>query len=242
MRNKIVIAILLLVVGLSVKAQDMQNFVVKVGDFTHLSVVDHINVEYVCNPDSTGLAKFTAKPAMSNQIIFTNNNKGKLSVSIGSDSVYSEHLPTVTVYSTFLQHAENLGDSLLRVKTVASAPRIKFKLMNNGSLKVDNVEATTVEVEILTGHGSIEVAGKCTDLKVKNTGKAEVRAESLLAKNVNCRILGTGKVYCTINGGNLSINGSGTGKLYYHGTPSDIKSFQLGTIKAISLDKGEEEK
>ena len=134
-RIKIVVAIFMVMTVITAKAQDIQHFVVKVGDFTHLSVVDHINVEYVCNPDSTGFAKFTAKPAMANQMIFTNNGKGKLSVSVGSDSVYSEHLPTVTIYSKFLQHAENLGDSMLVVKSIASAPRVKFKLMNNGNLR-----------------------------------------------------------------------------------------------------------
>ena len=236
MKNKIIALFTLFAIAIACGAQEKQHFVVKAGDFTHLSVVDHINVEYRCNPDSAGLAVFSALPEMANQLIFSNNNKGKLSISVGSDSIYSMQLPNVVVYSTYLNHAENLGDSTLIVTNIAPAPHIKFKLMNNGALKVVLVEATTVEVEVLTGKGNVEVIGKCTDLKVKNTGKAIINAEQLEATNVNCRILGTGKVYCRVNGGRLSINGSGTGKVYYRGTPKEIKSFQLGTLKAISLE------
>ena len=219
------------------KAQDMQRFIVNVGDFTHLLVEDHVNVVYECNPDSTGFARYYAKPELARQIVFTNNKKGKLSISIGSDSIYAHTVPTVVVYSAYLQTAENQGDSTLTVKSVATAPHIKFKLMNNGTLMVENVEATTVEAEVLTGKGRLEIHGKCNDFEAKNTGKADIYAEGLVAKNVSCRILGTGRVYCYINGGKLSLKGSGTGKVYYRGVPAEMKSFQLGSIKAISLDQ-----
>ena len=232
---------MLLALTMTCKAQETQRFVVKVGDFTQLSVVNHINVEYRCNPDSTGLAVFTAMPELANQIVFSNNNKGKLSLTVASDSIYKKQVPKVVVYSGYLTHAENFGDSTLLITNVAPTPFVKFKLINNGTLKVASVEATTVEVEILTGKGDVEVAGKCTDLKVKNTGKATIDTENLVATNVNCRIIGTGKVYCRVNGGVLAVNGSGTGKVYYRGTPSEVKSFQLGTLKAINLDSETEE-
>lgn len=242
MKNKILLLMVLLVTAFTAKSQEIQDFKVKVGDFTQLSVVDNINVVYECKPDSTGYAKFTAATAMANQMIFTNNKKGKLSISVGSDSVYNENLPTITVYSAFLQSAENLGDSTLHVKSIAPAPKLKFKLVDNGSIVIDNAEATTLAVEILTGKGEILVNGKCTDLNVKNTGKGTVKAEGLVADNVNCRIVGTGKVYCNVNGGSLTLKGTGTGKLYYKGKPISVKQLQLGTLKAISLDEANENK
>lgn len=217
-------------------SQEKQRHVVDVGDFTQLLVVDNVNVEYHCNPDSTGKAVFSAVPDMVNQIIFDNNKKGRLSISIGTDSVSSGDIPKIVVYSAYLQSAENQGDSTLHITSIAPAPLVKFKLMDNGNVIVDKVEATTVDVEILTGKGKIIVAGKCTNLNVKNTGVGTINTENLSSKDVNCRILGTGKVYCRVDGGHLSIKGSGTGKVYYRGTPIETKSFQLGTIKAISLD------
>lgn len=239
---KKILMIMTLLMSMSViNAQEIQSFTVKVGDFTQLSVVDDINVVYECKPDSTGYAKFTADTDMANQMIFTNNKKGKLSISVGSDSVYTKHLPTIVVYSAFLQSAENFGDSTLHVKSIAPAPKMKFKLVDNGSIVADKVETTDLTLEILTGKGLIQVNGKCTDLNVKNTGKGTIKTEELLAENVNCRIVGTGKVYCHVNGGSLMLKGTGTGKLYYKGKPSSVKQRQLGTLKAISLDETKEQ-
>lgn len=239
MRMKRLFLMMLLSISVFVaKAQDdIQDFVLKVGDFTHLSVVDNISVEYVSNPDSTGYAKFTADKAMADQMIFTNNKKGKLTISVGTDSVFTTHLPRITVYSSYLQEADNGGDSTLYVRSVAPAPQLKFKLLANGSILLANVVATKVELEIFTGNGTIQAAGKCTELNLKNTGTGKVDAKSLKADEVRCRILGTGKVYCNVNdGGKLSIKGSGTGKVYYTGKDVKIKSFQLGTIKAIDVN------
>lgn len=239
-KDRLIIFLVCLLSGFAAHAQDdIQEFVVKVGDFTSLSVIDNINVEYKCNPDSTGLAVFSADSAMANQMIFTNNKKGKLTISVGTDSVYINHLPVITVYSSYLQEAENSGDSTLIVRNVAPAPQVKFKLQANGSIEIENVIATKIGLEIFTGNGLIKATGKCTELSIKNTGTGTVDAKALQSKNVNCRLLGTGKVYCYVDEGKLSIKGSGTGKVYYVGKPSEIKSFQLGTIKAIDNNDAE---
>lgn len=235
--KKMLMLVTLLMSVFVIKAQEKQSFVLNVGDFTQLSVIDNINVVYECNSDSTGYAKFTAVTDMANQMIFSNNKKGKLSISVGTDSVYNANLPTIVVYSSFLQSAENFGDSTLHVKSIAPAHDVRFKLVDNGSIVIDKVEAVDLTVEILTGKGLISVGGKCTDLSVKNTGKGTIKAENLLAENVNCRIVGTGKVYCNVNGGSLMLKGTGTGKLYYKGKPSSIKQRQLGTLKAINIEE-----
>lgn len=242
MRNKIFLLMILLVTAYAIKAQEKQNFTVKVGDFTQLAVIDDINVEYRCNPDSSGYAKFTTEPAMANQLIFGTNKKGKLTIEVGTDSVYVTTLPKIVVYSAYLQSAENQGDSTLYVYNVAPAPHVKFKLTDNGAIVIDNVVATTVDLEIMTGKGRISASGKCSELNIKNTGTGLINAEELSAENVNCRMFGTGKVYCHVNGGVLSVKGSGTGKLYYRGQPGELKMLQLGTIKAISLDDVKESK
>ena len=72
MKSKFLALIAVLAVVFASNAQETQRFVVKVGDFTNLSVVDNINVEYRCNPDSTGLAVFSSLPQMANQMIFSN--------------------------------------------------------------------------------------------------------------------------------------------------------------------------
>ena len=237
MKKNILLIFALCIACFVAKAQDKQKFVVPVEDFTQILVSDHINVEYHCRPDSSGYAVFLASPRMANQIVFTNNRKGKLSISVNTDSVYNKSLPKIILYSAYLESAENHGDSTLTVKSIAPRPNAKFKLVNNGSIVAENITVTKVETEILTGRGKIAVSGECTDLIVKNLGTGIINTEGLTSKNVTCRIMGTGKVYCNVNGGALSLSGTGTGKLYYHGTPASIRERQFGTIKAISLDE-----
>ena len=48
--------------------------------------------------------------------------------------------------------------------------------------------------------------------------------------------MGTGTIGCKVNGGDLKVSGSGTGKVYYKGSPSKVTVRKLGTIKAIPMD------
>ena len=153
MRTKILFIATLLSSVIQLNALEKQFFTVNVGDFTQLMVTDNVNVEYQCNPDSTGYAKFTAVPDMANQIIFSNNKKGKLTVSVGTDSVNAEKLPDIIVYSAYLQNADNQGEGTLKVVSVAPTPQLKIKLMGNGAIEVSNIVATSVDLEIFTGKG-----------------------------------------------------------------------------------------
>lgn len=237
MKSKLLLLIMMFLGFMGMKAEKMQRFEAKVGEFKHLVVVDDINVEYICNPDSAGLAVFTTVPAMANQMIFSNNGKGKLQITVGTDSVMSPRLPLIKVYSTFLQEAVNDGDSTLTITKIAPCPTVKFKLSDNGRIDIKDADATDMEIAIVTGKGEIVANGKCTNLSIRNMGTGTIMAENVKAKDVSCRLLGTGKVYCTVDDGILTIKGSGTGKVYYYGTPKEIKSFQIGTIKAIHMNK-----
>ena len=164
MKSKIVFFIIMLFSLVGMKAEKIQHFEAKVGEFKNLVVIDNINVEYICNPDSAGLAVFDALPAMANQMIFSNNGKGKLQINVGTDSVNHPNLPLIKVYSTYLQEAVNDGDSTLTIAKVAPAPSVKFKLSDNGRIIIKDVQATDVELAILTGKGEIQASGKCTNL------------------------------------------------------------------------------
>jgi hypothetical protein len=47
--------------------------------------------------------------------------------------------------------------------------------------------------------------------------------------------MGTGTIGCWVDGGELKVSGSGTGKVYYKGTPTKVTVRKLGTIKAIPM-------
>ena len=237
MKRNLLLQLLMILASSTAMGQgNVGRYEVKVGDFKTLRVVNDINVEYVCSADSAGLAVFYTTPDKVMAFMFDNNMKGKLSIQLTTDEALApKELPTLRVYSQFLQEAENDGDSLLNVVKVTPAPKIKFKLTGNGQIEAHNLSGTEIEAAIVTGSGRIAVSGKCTTANLRCTGAGEVVADNLVAEAVKCMLVGTGSIRCNVNDGPLSIKGSGTGKIYYRGTPTEIKSFQLGTIKAVPI-------
>lgn len=238
MIKKLLLIAMMLVAALTGTAQDgkVGRYEVKVGDFKVLRVVNDINVDYVCNPDSSGMVVFYTTPDKVSAFMFDNNGKGKLSIQLSTDEAMApKGLPTLRVYSQFLLEAQNDGDSLLRIVKVAPAPKLKFKVVGNGSLQALDLNATSVEAVLYTGCGTVEVSGKCTEAHLNATGSGDVIADRLETTTAKCKIWGTGSISCNVNGGPLTITGSGSGKVHYRGTPSEIKSRQIGSIKAIPM-------
>ena len=136
---------MMLVAALTGTAQDgkVGRYEVKVGDFKVLRVVNDINVDYVCNPDSSGMVVFYTTPDKVSAFMFDNNGKGKLSIQLSTDEAMApKGLPTLRVYSQFLLEAQNDGDSLLRIVKVAPAPKLKFNksVKNFSDFKVEDFE------------------------------------------------------------------------------------------------------
>ena len=208
---------MMLVAALTGTAQDgkVGRYEVKVGDFKVLRVVNDINVDYVCNPDSSGMVVFYTTPDKVSAFMFDNNGKGKLSIQLSTDEAMApKGLPTLRVYSQFLLEAQNDGDSLLRIVKVAPAPKLKFKVVGNGSLQALDLNATSVEAVLYTGCGTVEVSGKCTEAHLNATGSGDVIADRLETTTAKCKIWGTGSISCNVNGGPLTITGSGSGKVH----------------------------
>jgi hypothetical protein len=221
----------------SMMSAQMQRCELKVGDFTNLHVIDGVNVEYRCNPDSSGIAVFTASKDVIDGLMFKNNTKGKLSIQIATELVGKAALPTITVYSSYLSDVENSSDSTLRLLKLVSTPRFSLKTSGNGKIIVHGLKAQTVDLSLITGHSTVIVDGtKCENLTIRNLGTGEIQADKLPATNVKCIIMGTGTIGCDIRGGTFQVRGSGTGKIYYKGNPDKTKKLTLGPVKLIPLD------
>ena len=198
-----------------------QRHQVQVGDFTHLTVIDDINVVYRCMPDSAGMAVVDCPQRVADNLIFSLNKKGRLSIQVTTDMALQcdAQLPTITVYSKQLDEAENAGDSTLTVYQPATTDgNFKARLSDNGKIIVHGLKAVEACLDILTGRGTIV-------------------ADQVTATNVDCHIVGTGTINCNVNGGKLYVRGSGTGKVYYKGEPGKVTVRKLGTIKAIPMDQ-----
>lgn len=234
MKKLLFITLLFLAVHINANAEELQKFELKVNDFTELRLTDHLNVVYSENADSIGYAHFESSSKIANMIMFKNNN-GKLTIQLSTDGINEVNLPTVYIYSKFLQSAENASDSTLKVINTAPIPNIKFKLSANGKIIAHNLEATAIDAAIITGKGLIVLSGNCKEARLKNVGTGEIQADKLTSDNVSCAITGTGSIGCNVKE-KLTVKGTGTGKVYYVGNPKEVKTYKLGPIKVIPLD------
>lgn len=233
--KKVLISILLIVAMTVTASAQVARHEVKVGNFTRLVVTDNVNVNYRCNADSAGLAVINCTQDLANHLIFSLNDKGRLSIQVEDEYERQGLLPTITIYSSSLDEAENAGDSTLRIAGLPAMKAFKVRNIDNGKVIVRGVRASKLELQILSGKGKIIADGSCDELAIRMVGTGEIQADNVLAGTVSCRIIGTGSIGCNVNGGELKVSGSGTGKVYYKGKPSKVTVRKLGTIKAIPM-------
>ncbi len=219
----------------SVTAQS-KHHVINVGDFTEVKVVSNINVDYVASTDSAGMICFTADDDAVVNLIEASLKKGRLRIAVKNDenkSVTGVDLPTLRIYSSFLQKVENEGDSTVRVLTSTPVPNFSARLIGNGALVVREVKATSVDCSLLTGHGRMAVYGSCTDARFNLAGTGIIQADGLQAVNANCFATGTGEI--GVNAQKIKISGAGSGTIYYTGNPAITKSLAIG-IKVLPME------
>lgn len=223
----------LLVSAVAVSAGQPADYKLEVLDFTELKVTDDINVVYHCSADSAGWAYFTCDPSLSSMLLFT-NNKSCLHIQVAADGMTLKELPTIHVYSSSLSKVENASDSTMTIMSDVSVKNFRGKVIGNGTLIVNNVEATVFEASIATGKGHIVLNGcKAQRAKLSNVGTGPIEAGGLVAGDVKAILLGTGDVDCTATG-SLSVFGAGSGKVYYGGNPAKVSNRSLG-VKAYPV-------
>lgn len=223
--KKCILSLSLLLAAAYATAQQPTRYEIDVKEFSELKVVDGINVDYKCVPDSAGKAVFYSTPDVASTVMFV-PNKNKLEIQLATDDKKRTNLPKITVYSTYLTFIENAGDSTVRVLNVAQGPKFKARQIGNGRLVVRYVEATQVEASIDTGNGNVIVYGKCERAKLSCTGTGHIQADELVADETKCSLWGTGSIGCNATT-TLSVNGAGSGQVLYSGTPN-IKNRSIG--------------
>ena len=234
MKKVLISALFLVIATLALHAQTTHH-VVKLGEFTRLVVTDDINVVYRCDADSAGLAVFDCTEDIADRFVFSINKNGRLNIQFNGEYQQTYILPTVIVYSSTLLEVENAGDSTLRVSGLPALEAFKVRNIDSGKVIVNGVHASKLELQIMSGKGKIIADGSCDDLALRMVGTGEIQADRVIATQVTCRIMGTGSLGCNVNGGELKVSGSGTGKVYYKGNPSKVTVHKLGTIKAIPM-------
>ncbi len=238
--KKILSTLLLMLacVAANAQTQQVEKFNVKVGDFSHLYLMDNIDVVYIQDAAKAGTVTFTATKRMANCIIFTNNGKGKLKIEVQEDLIGNAKTPVLTIYSSNLTDVENAADSTLTVKSLEVGERFGVNSTANGNVVLKKVDVGELSLSSFTGKGYIKASGKCKKLYARVLGKGIIYAEDLVADEIACRSTGNGLIQVNINGGELNVKGSGNGKVLYRGNPGKIVTHKLlGSLKVEPMEK-----
>lgn len=230
-----ILAAVLPIIGL--QAQVRQSYTLNTGQFDKIQVNNDVNVVYRCLPDSTGFAQFTGDKKFADAFLLSVKSNGTLIVEVSPESQRAADLPVLYVYSDFLLSAENSSNYTLTVESIAPCAEFKATQIGNGSVEVYNIKANKVVASLNTGNGTVNVAGECEIAELKMLGTGLISADRLMAKNVNCRILGTGSIGCWPLE-NLSVKGLGSTKIYYKGNPK-IKKTGGGKLFQLPDDGSE---
>jgi len=227
-------AVLLFVISFSfVQAVENESrYQLKFAEFDELKVVDGINVDYICDASRAGEVEFYATKEHASVVMFS-HSKSRLTIELASTETPYRDLPTIRVYSKYLTNISNEGDSLVRVLSVAPTPRFSCRVIGNGRLSIRNIEATTVNASILSGHGILSIYGTAGQANLKITGTGTIQADELKAEKISCTSAGTGTITC-YPAELLSVGGLG-GTVQYRGRPEVKKRF-LTSVKIVPID------
>lgn len=218
MKIRIIAALMLLTTIFGLNAKE---YTLPLGQFSKLSVDDNVNVVYVGSDGSPSRITYDGDQKFAKAFIITHKGD-KLRIQVETEFVNDPELPTLYIYSDFLRQATNSSDMTLTIKKVAPCPEFGVTLIGNGSIVVEEVQATKVSASIKSGNGSIVVAGHCQDASFLMLGSGTIQADRLEAAEVECKIYGSGTIGCwAVN--KLKSRGIASTKIYYKGTPEISK-------------------
>lgn len=222
--------ILCVAAAVATASADINEYTVNVGEFNKLKVQNNLDVVYKCSADSAGKAVFVVDDSLADAYMFTNKG-GTLKIEKHTD--YAEvDLPALTVYSNFLNKVENSALGTVQVATVASCPEFEIKVVGNGTILVDSIQATKVKAKLSTGKGTIVVVGQCNEASLSTVGSGMIQADRLEAEDVSCSAMGTGSISCYPLE-SLKIKGLGSTTIYYRGRPKQIKKSGLAKVEPL---------
>ena len=115
-----------------------------------------------------------------------------------------------------------IGDTLIQ-----AAQNLTLDISGSGEISLETT-ATDIESEI-SGSGGLNLSGTAVNHNLKISGSGDLSSYDLVCDNHDLGVsgAGTGEVY--VNGGTLDVRISGSGKVYYKGSPSSINTQITGS-------------
>lgn len=194
-----------------------KEFKLTLDQFSKISVDDNVNVVYVGGDGSPSRVAYEGDQKYARAFIITQKGN-KLRIQVETLFVDDPELPTLYLYSDFLENASLSSESTLTLKSVAPGSKLDLSVMGNGSLVAENIRATKVGASIKSGNGSITVSGHCQTASFTMLGNGTIQADRLEAVTVDCKMLGQGSIGCWPSE-ELKVRGIGNTKIYYKGSP-----------------------
>jgi carbon monoxide dehydrogenase subunit G len=114
---------------------------------------------------------------------------------------------------------------------ISSAEKIKVSIAGSGDIKLQEVDAPQVDVNI-SGSGKAEGFGNTRDLDIDVAGSGDVMMKDLKAENAKISIAGSGNVWVFASM-KLDVRVAGGGDIHYYGNPPNIKSKLAGSGNLI---------
>lgn len=195
-----------------------KQFTLPVGQFSKVSVDDNVNVVYVGADGTPSRVTYEGDQKYAKAFIITHKGN-KLRIQVETMYVDDPELPTLYLYSDFLENASLSSESTLTLKSVAPGSKLDLSVMGNGSIVADNIKATKVGASIKSGNGTISISGHCETASFNMLGNGTIQADRLEAVSVNCKMLGQGSIGCWPTE-ELKVRGIGNTKIYYKGSPT----------------------
>lgn len=231
MKIRILLFMAVVMAAFQVSAKE---FTLPVGQFSKLSVDDNVNVVYVGANGTPSRVTYKGDQKYARAFIITHKGN-KLRIQVETIYVDDPDLPTLYVYSDFLENASLSAESTLTLESVAPSSQLNLSLMGNGNIVADKVRATKVSAAIKSGNGTICVSGNCQTADFTMVGNGTIQADHLEATTVNCKMLGNGSIGCwPVN--DLKIRGIGNTKIYYKGNP-DVDKKGGGKVFQLEWDQ-----
>lgn len=208
---------MILAVLMGALQMNAKQFKLPVGQFSKIAVDDNVNVVYVGADGSPSRVTYEGDQKYAKAFIITHKGN-KLRIQVETLYVDDPELPTLYVYSDFLENASLASESTLTLKSVAPGSKLDLSVMGNGSIVAEKIKATKVGASIKSGNGTISISGHCQTATFNMLGNGTIQADRLEATTVTCKMLGQGSIGCWPTE-ELKVRGIGNTKIYYKGSP-----------------------
>ena len=233
---------LLLAVAVSAKKLEGSNrYVTKTmhtDDFYKVKINGAFNIVYHQSKDSAGLVKMYGEDNILDNMKIESKD-GVLNIKFQFPSKKEYGVVILNIYSSALNEVESDAGAVFETAGPVSGSMLSLLLMGNGQIKSWNLDYGVVKARILSGSGDIFLGGVCRTADLSITGRGEIQAHKLKARDVKCQTTGNVNIGCFAES-KLDVYITGRGHVYYKGEPRITKKIvgpgKIRSLKGVEID------